>query len=110
MKNLELLLANNYELRQLLDVYLELRLHFQEMGFNESDTEDPPYITPKMINLRENFQHRLIILLNYVNDYGFDINKKELVEYIKPLLIKLNEITPLQNGNNKRDDTGDEDN
>lgn len=94
------LLQDNNTLRQLLDVYLELRHHFQELDFSESDLSDPPRYTAKMINFQDKFQNRLNRLLNHVKDYGFDISREELLNYVRPLLLNINELTPLRNGNN----------
>ena len=103
------LLQDNHTVRQLLDVYLELRRHFQEMGFSESDLDDPPTYTIQMIDLHEKFRNRLDRLLQYVKDYGFDISREELIKYVQPLLMNINELTPLSDGNSKRDDSRDED-
>lgn len=39
-------------------------------------------------------------LLKLVNDYGFEMSQNELVDYMTPLLYKIDELTPLKNGNN----------
>ena len=97
-------------MREVLNVYLELRMHFKELGFAESDLDDPPTYTSTMINLQERFTNRLNKLLLLIRDFGFEISREELIEYIKPLLLKINEVTPLGNGNNERNDSRDEDN
>jgi hypothetical protein len=109
MKPFEILLQDNMSLRQLLDIYLELRKHFQEMGFSESDLDDPPTYTIKMMGLHEKFSHKLNSLHNYIKDYGFDISREELVNYIQPLLMNINELTPLKDGNTERDNSRYED-
>lgn len=109
MKPFEELLQDNHSLRQLLDVYLEMRHHFQELGFSEDQLDNPPTYTIQMMNLLDKFQDKLKSLHNYVKDYGFDISRQELIEYIQPLLMKINELTPLSNVGYKRDDSGDED-
>jgi hypothetical protein len=40
-------------------------------------------------------------LFQQVKDYGFDIGWNDFIEYIKPILSKIDEITPLNNGNYK---------
>jgi hypothetical protein len=107
MKPFEKLLEDNISLRQALDVYFELRQHFQELGFSESQLDDPPSYTFKMMNLFDKFQNKMNYLLSYVKDYGFEITREELNDYIKPLLMKINEVTPLKDGSNERDNTGD---
>jgi len=109
MKPFEKFLANASALRELLDVYLELRQHLQELGFSESELDNPPTYTTKMMNLQERFQNRLNSLIQLVKDYGFDVTKDEVKDYVMPLLLKINELTPLKDGDSKRDDSGDED-
>lgn len=95
MKPFEQLLEDNLAVNQLLNVYLELRLHFKELGFKESDLDNPPKYTATMMNLHDKFTNKFNALLRYVNDYGFNISREELVQYIQPLLMKINEATPL---------------
>jgi len=110
MKPFEKFLATASILRELLDIYLELRQHLQELGFSESQLDNPPTYTTKMMNLQERFQNRFNKVIQLVHDYGFDATKKEVQDYVMPLLMKINELTPLkEDGNSKRDDSGDED-
>jgi hypothetical protein len=109
MKLFEKFLSDASALRELLDVYLELRQHLQELGFSEDELESPPKYTTKMMNLQEKFQNRFKSLFQLVKDYGFEVTKKEVQDYVMPLLQKINELTPLRDGNIKRDDSGDED-
>ena len=109
MKPFEKFLSDASILRELLDIYLELRQHLQELGFSESELDDPPTYTMKMMNLQDRFQNKFKSLIRQVNDYGFKVEKDEVTEYVMPLLQKINELTPLKDGNSKRDDSGDED-
>ena len=94
----------------LLEIYLELRQHFQEIGFSESDLEKPPTYTEKMMRLFHKFGDTQKALFQQVNDYGFKTEWGEFINFISPLLQKINDITPLsENGYSKRDDSGDED-
>ena len=85
--------------RELLDAYLELRLHFQEIGFSESDLVNPPRYTKKMMELRDKFISQKNYLLNQLNNYGFNVSEEDFINHINPLLQKINELTPLKNGN-----------
>lgn len=101
MKLYKKFLEDSFALRQLLDTYLELRQHFQELGFSEDQLETPPHYTRKMMNLFHKFNDWKTSLLNDAKSYGFNINFNELSTYLTPLLEKINEITPLKkNGNN----------
>ena len=102
MKLYEKFLEDSFTLRQLLDTYLELRQHFQELGFSEDQLEKPPHYTRKMMNLFHKFDNDRNSLLNDVKSYGFDMNFNELSTYLTPLLEKINELTPLKNTTQNR--------
>jgi hypothetical protein len=109
MKPFEKFLSNSSALRELLDLYLELRQHLQELGFSESEIDNPPTYTFKMMNLKERYLNRFNSLIRLINDYGFDVSKEEVQHYVMPLILKINDLTPLKDGNNKRDNSRDED-
>lgn len=94
------LIQDSLALRNLLDVYLELRKHFQELGFSESDLDSPPTYTATMMNLHDRFTSRLNALHRMISDYGFEIERSELIDYLEPLLKNINELTPLKDGDN----------
>lgn len=108
MKGFKIFLSQSSYLRELLDIYLELRQHLQELGFSESDLENPPLYSKKMMDLQVEFQQKINVLRRTVRDYGFDVDRSEIIDYLEPQLQKINELTPLKDGNSKRDDTGDE--
>jgi len=96
-------LEDSLTLREILDTYLELRQHFQELGFSEPQLEKPPSYTPTMMRLFHKFGDARDSLLRDANSYGFDMSFDELSTYLTPLLEKINELTPLKkNGNNQR--------
>ena len=109
MKPYEKFLEDSLTLREILDTYLELRQHFQELGFSESDLESPPTYTQLMMSLHQKFQGAQKALFQQVKDYGFNIDWNEFTDYMKPILTKIDEITPLSHGNYKRGNQGDED-
>jgi len=103
-------LDGNVRLKELLEIYLELRLHFQELGFSEKQLDKPPIHTPKMMKLFHNFGDSFKALFQQVQDYGLDMGWKEYIEYTEPLLKKINELTPLtKNGSQEGTDSWDED-
>jgi hypothetical protein len=109
MKPFEKFLSDASSLRELLDIYLELRQHLQELGFSESELDNPPRYTTKMMNLQERFHNKFKALIQLVKDYGFEVTKDEVTEYVMPLLVKINELTPLSHGDYERGNQGDED-
>lgn len=100
MKPYEIFLNESNVVREILNIYLELRQHFQELGFKESQLSNPPKYTTKMMLLHDAFSNKMKSLLRLVNDYGFEMSFDELTNYMKPLLEKINELTPLKDGNN----------
>jgi len=109
MKPFEKFLEHSLFLREILDIYLELRQHLQEEGFSQKELERVTRPTLKMMLLSEKFNDKKNALFRQIKDYGFDIRIDELIEYIQPLLNKIDELTPLKDGNNERGNQGDED-
>jgi hypothetical protein len=109
MKPFEKFLENNSSVRELLDIYLELRQHLYELGFGESDLEKPPIYTTKMMKLQEKFNGKKNTLFRLIRDYGFDISHDQLVQYLMPLIEKINELIPMNNGNYKGGSKGNQD-
>jgi hypothetical protein len=110
MDMIDKFLENNVSLRGMLDTYLELRLHLQEEGYSQEELERVVRPTTKMMTLREKFIITKNALFKQIKDYGFEIHQGELSKYIQPLLNKIDEITPLkENGNNERDNIGNDD-
>lgn len=110
MKPYEKFLNETIGLKELIEIYLQLRQHFQEIGFSEEDLVSPPSYTPLMMNLFHKFGDTQNALFNQVKDYGFDVTFTEFMNHMKPLMEKINELTPLEkNGNIKRRNQWDED-
>ncbi len=109
MKPYEKFLSHSSILRELLDNYLELRQHLQEEGFTQEQLSRFMQPTIKMMSLREKFTNKKNALFRQIKDYGFEIGRDEFNEYILPLLSKIDELTPLRNGDNERRNQGDED-
>ena len=91
MKPFEKFLESSVTLRELLDNYLELRQHLQEMGFSQEQLSRFMQPTVKMMSLREKFINKKNALFRQIKDYGFEIHQGELTAYIQPLLNKIDE-------------------
>ena len=57
----------------------------------------------------EKFQNQFNYLIRFMLDFGFDVTKDEIQDYVMPQLLKINELTPLRDGDTERRDKGDED-
>jgi len=97
-------------LKPLLKSYLELRRLFQSYDWSESDLSNPPFYSGKMMALRDEMNSHLSKIKKDLNDLGIDYNNEDFNNYLMPFLNKINELTPLSDGNNKRRNQGDEDN
>jgi hypothetical protein len=98
--------------KELLEIYLELRKEFQELEFSESDLVSPPVYTPKMLNLYHKFGNVQRAVVKQINDFGFDVTFTEFMDYVQPLMKKIDKLTPLkekEHGNIKRRNRWDED-
>jgi hypothetical protein len=102
MKPHEIFLNESLGLKELVEIYLQLRRHFQELGFSEKDLKKPPTHTPLMMSLFHKFGDTQKALFRQVKDYGFNIDWNEFTNYMKPILTKIDEITPLSHVNYKR--------
>jgi hypothetical protein len=109
MKPFEKFLNDTLGLKEVLEIYLTLRKHLQEIGFSEEDLVNPPTYTNGMFMLQKRFGNAVNALLNQVNVYGFEVDRKEFLEYLNPLLQKINELTPLSDVNYQGGNQGDED-
>lgn len=93
---------SSFLLKEILETYLQLRLHFQELGFSEKDLENPPTYTLNMINGFEKIGHLNKRLKSQINDFFGNIDDSEYSSYIMDRFKKINELTPLsEDGNNK---------
>ena len=110
MKPFEKFLVHSSGLRELLDTYLELRKHLQEEGFSQEELERVTSPTIRMMLLYDRFNDKKNTLFRQIRDYGFEIHSDDLIEYIQPLLNKIDEITPLRyDGDNERNNIGNDD-
>jgi hypothetical protein len=92
MKPFEKFLESSVTMRELLDNYLELRLHLQEEGFSQEQLKRFMQPTTKMMTLRGKFTNKKNALFRQIKDYGFEIQQDELNDYIIPLLNKIDEL------------------
>jgi hypothetical protein len=102
MKTFEKFLNSSVGLQRLSQIYLELRQYFQELGWSEEDLKSPPNYTNRLMRLFHNFGDEQKALFQQAKDLGFDIDWNDYVNFLQPILQKINDITPLSNGNNER--------
>jgi hypothetical protein len=89
--------------------YSSLLRDLLEMGFSEDELDNPPTYTFKMMSLQEKFNNEFNEVVRFLQHYGFKVTKDEVSDFIMPKLLKINELTPLRDGDTERRDTGDKD-
>lgn len=109
MKAFENFLVSSVGLQRIIETYLKIRQYFQSEGWSEKDLENPPYYSAQLMTLHEKFGGEIRDLLQQMKDLGFEVEKEEFNEYLKPLLQNINELTPLSDGDYERGNQGDED-
>jgi hypothetical protein len=109
MKVWEKFTIDRPELRELLDVYLEMRLYFKELGYTEEDLKSIRTAPNKLWSLKSILDRKQDDLLRKIYDYGFELDLSEFFDFLREKYKKIDELTPLDNGNNKRADNRDED-
>ena len=111
MKTFEKFLEGSVGLQRLTSTYLELRQYFQSQGWSEKDLSNPPYYTDRLMSLFHSFGDEQKALFKQLKDIGFeDVDWTEFNKFIGPVLQKINDITPLNDGDYERGNQGDEDN
>ena len=89
--------------------YTKLRKLFQKYDWSESDLSKPPFYSAEMWSLRDELTKQIIDIERTLVTYGFEYEDKQLSDYFKNLFSKIDELTPLKNGNNKRRNKRDKD-
>ena len=85
MKPFEKFLNHTLGAKELLEIYLELRQEFQELGFSESNLEKPPIYTPKMMTLFHKFGDLQKALFKKVETGGFkEFKLNDSIKYLPP--------------------------
>lgn len=97
------------EFQKILEKYLELRLLFKEIGFSQRDLEKVSQAPPGVWHLRSQIGLLNNNLHQQIRNYGFDVSDQEFIDFILPHLKKIDDLTPLNDGNNERTDNWDED-
>lgn len=82
--------------KDLEQVYFEIRKIFQREGWTQKDIERPPYYPNDLMFLHSKFAPKISEIIQTIRDYGFDVDKSEVNEYIIKKLSHIDDITPLR--------------
>lgn len=83
--------------------YFEMRKIFQREEWTEEDLLSPSYFPQDLLALHSRFQPKMNEIYQTIKDYGFDVDRDEIRNYIMDKLSHIDDITPLrkEDGNNE---------
>jgi hypothetical protein len=77
------------------ETYLKIRKIFQREGWTDKDLEKPPYYPTDLMRNFQKFSSQHNEIFGLIRDYGFKVDSNDVSNYIQNMLIKIDEITPL---------------
>ena len=86
------------------ELYFKMRKIFQREGWTQEELSSPRYFPQDLLKLHSKFAPKVSEIIQTIRDYGFDVDKSEVNEYIIKKLSHIDDITPLSksDGNNTR--------
>ena len=89
--------------KDLEQVYFEMRKIFQREGWTQEELTSPRYFPQDLLKLHSTFTPKVMEIIQTIKDYGFNVDKSEVYDYIIKKLSHIDDITPLtkSDGNNK---------
>ena len=89
--------------KDLEQVYFKMRKIFQREDWSKEDLKSPPYFPQDLLQLHSKFAPKVSEIIQTIKDYGFNVDKSEVNEYIIKKLSHIDDITPLRksDGNNE---------
>ena len=83
--------------------YFDMRKIFQREGWTQEELSSPRYFPQDLLKLHSTFTPKVLGIIQTIKDYGFDVDKSEVYDYITKKLSHIDDITPLriEDGNNE---------
>lgn len=83
--------------------YFEMRKIFQREEWTDEDLLSPRYFPQDLLQLHQKFSPKIHEIFQTIKDYGFDVDRDEVRNYIMDKLSHIDDITPLRksDGNNE---------
>lgn len=76
--------------------YFDMRKIFQREGWTQEELSSPRYFPQDLLKLQSTFTPKVLEIIQTIKDYGFDVDKSEVYEYIIKKLSQIDDITPLR--------------
>ena len=95
--------------KEIKETYVNLRNAFKREGWTEKDLERPPYYPTDIMRNFQKFNELRDKLFFEIKSFFGDVDFSDYSDYLKNVLYKIDLKTPLEDGDNKRRDTWDED-
>lgn len=100
MKGWQQYIDSHYVTTEILEKYLEMRLLLKELGYTEESLKKVSSGPTNLWLLREQLVEKVQELKKQIEYFGFEITLDEMTSYLMPKFNKINELTPLNDGNN----------
>ena len=94
---------------ELLEKYMELRLYLKELGHTEESIKRISRAPQQLWLLRDQFVSIEEKLFRQLLNYGFEVRRPEFRLYLGPKLTNVEFLLPLNDGDNERNNSRDED-
>ena len=77
-----------------------MRLLLKELGYTEESLKNVTFGPTKLWLVRDELVSKIQELKKQIEYFGFEISLDEMTNYLYPKFNKINELTPLNDGNN----------
>jgi hypothetical protein len=94
---------------ELLEKYMELRLYLKELGHTEESIKRISRAPQELWHLKDQFVSLEEKLFRQLLNYGFEVHRPEFRLYLEPKLNNIELLIPLNDGDNERNNSRDED-
>ena len=94
---------------ELAETYYNLRKAFKREGWTEEDLKSPPYYPNDIMRNFQKFSNLRNEVFFEIKSFFGDVDHNEFSDYLMNKLKIIDLKTPLNNGNIKRNNSGDED-
>lgn len=100
---------NSNILNKIMEEYLEMRLLLKKLGHTESSIAKISSGPQELFDIGYRLASHIKNLQNQLKDYGMEVSNDDYKLYLKTKFDKIDLLIPLNDGNNKGNNSRDED-